>query len=96
MLKKRLKSYYKNKKLAQSRVNNDKGHQYEHVLGNIALLFISATYSMGGDTEHAYIAIVVIDFEATCEGTNPQNYRHEIIEFPVVVVNCRSQTVVSI
>jgi 3'-5' exoribonuclease 1 len=31
--------------------------------------------------------ILVIDFEATCEEPNPANYLHEIIEFPVVVVD---------
>ncbi len=30
---------------------------------------------------------VVIDFEATCEERNPTDYKHEIIEFPAVLVS---------
>lgn len=30
---------------------------------------------------------VVIDFEATCEEKNPPDYKHEIIEFPAVLVS---------
>jgi 3'-5' exoribonuclease 1 len=30
---------------------------------------------------------VVIDFEATCEARNPPDYKHEIIEFPAVLVS---------
>jgi len=29
----------------------------------------------------------VLDFEATCEEPNPEGYEHEIIEFPVVLLN---------
>ena len=29
----------------------------------------------------------IIDFEATCEEKNPDNYVHEIIEFPAVLVD---------
>ena len=32
---------------------------------------------------------VVIDFEATCEEKNPANYKHEIIEFPAVLVDSK-------
>ena len=33
---------------------------------------------------------VVIDFEATCEEKNPPDYKHEIIEFPAVLVKSSS------
>ncbi|KAG7172300.1 3'-5' exoribonuclease 1-like [Homarus americanus] len=33
-----------------------------------------------------YDYYVVIDFEATCDDINPHNFRHEIIEFPGVLV----------
>ena len=39
---------------------------------------------------------VVIDFEATCEERNPADYRHEIIEFPAVLVSSASGEVVDI
>eukprot|EP00754_Rhynchopus_humris_P009219 Rhum_TRINITY_DN13964_c0_g1::Rhum_TRINITY_DN13964_c0_g1_i2::g.66327::m.66327/K18416/THEX1, ERI1; 3'-5' exoribonuclease 1 len=37
---------------------------------------------------HKYDYFLVLDFEATCDtGTRGLNYRHEIIEFPVIVVD---------
>jgi len=36
-------------------------------------------------TKQIYQYILVIDFEATCEASNPFDYRHEIIEFPLVL-----------
>ncbi|CAL4198549.1 unnamed protein product [Meganyctiphanes norvegica] len=38
---------------------------------------------------------VVIDYEATCEGDKPIDYRHEIIEFPAVIVNSKTRKIVS-
>lgn len=35
----------------------------------------------------------VIDFEATCEENNPHNYKHEIIEFPALMVNAQTLSV---
>uniref|UniRef100_UPI00398E653A 3'-5' exoribonuclease 1 isoform X1 n=2 Tax=Pristiophorus japonicus TaxID=55135 RepID=UPI00398E653A len=40
------------------------------------------------DTYYDYIC--VIDFEATCEENNPPEYLHEIIEFPIALVNSRT------
>ncbi len=31
--------------------------------------------------------LVVVDFEATCEEKNVQDYPHEIIEFPAVLID---------
>ncbi|CAD2213381.1 hypothetical protein AGDE_12884 [Angomonas deanei] len=42
-----------------------------------------------------YDYILVLDFEATCEERHTLTYLHEIIEFPVVVVDVRLQRVVS-
>uniref|UniRef100_H3A0J9 Exoribonuclease 1 n=1 Tax=Latimeria chalumnae TaxID=7897 RepID=H3A0J9_LATCH len=39
----------------------------------------------GTDTYYDYIC--VIDFEATCEANNPPEFLHEIIEFPIVLIN---------
>lgn len=36
----------------------------------------------------------VIDFEATCEEDNPEGYKHEIIEFPAVLVDATTLEVV--
>ncbi|XP_069092977.1 3'-5' exoribonuclease 1 isoform X2 [Pleurodeles waltl] len=44
--------------------------------------------SSSGDTYYDYIC--VIDFEATCEEGNPLDYIHEIIEFPIVLLNTRT------
>ena len=41
-----------------------------------------------------YDYYLVIDFEATCDEHN-FNYNHEIIEFPVVLVDASERTVVS-
>ncbi|NXV95206.1 ERI1 exoribonuclease, partial [Calonectris borealis] len=38
-----------------------------------------------GDSYYDYICVV--DFEATCEEGNPPEFTHEIIEFPVVLLN---------
>lgn len=37
---------------------------------------------------------VVVDFEATCEERNPQGYPHEIIEFPAVLIDSKTKTIV--
>ncbi len=39
--------------------------------------------------------LLVLDFEATCEIQNPPDYIHEIIEFPVVLLNLKNLQVVS-
>ncbi|XP_052772856.1 3'-5' exoribonuclease 1-like [Mya arenaria] len=44
-----------------------------------------------GKTGYDYLA--VIDFEATCEMNNP-HYRHEIIEFPIVLVDVDQMKIV--
>lgn len=45
-----------------------------------------------GGTKYDYI--IVIDFEATCEQNN-DNYKHEIIEFPAILVDVHRMEVVS-
>lgn len=39
--------------------------------------------------------LCIIDFEATCEDPNPPDYIHEIIEFPVVLLDLKTLQVVS-
>jgi len=34
--------------------------------------------------------LIIVDFEATCEEKNEPDFNHEIIEFPAVLVDCRS------
>lgn len=46
------------------------------------------------DEKVKYKYLVVIDFEATCSETN-ENFVHEIIEFPAVLVDVHNQAVVS-
>ena len=38
--------------------------------------------------------VCVIDFEATCTATQQNDYPHEIIEFPLVLVNIKTLTIV--
>uniref|UniRef100_A0A8C1BSL7 Exoribonuclease 1 n=1 Tax=Cyprinus carpio carpio TaxID=630221 RepID=A0A8C1BSL7_CYPCA len=40
-----------------------------------------------GNTDTYFDYICVVDFEATCEENNPPNYLHEIIEFPIVLID---------
>lgn len=42
-----------------------------------------------------YDYICIIDFEATCEEGNPPEFLHEIIEFPVVLLNTHTLEIVS-
>lgn len=39
--------------------------------------------------------LCILDFEATCEDPNPPDYIHEIIEFPVVLLNLKTLQIVS-
>ncbi|XP_053318683.1 3'-5' exoribonuclease 1 isoform X2 [Spea bombifrons] len=42
------------------------------------------------NTDTYYDYICVIDFEATCEEGNSRDYDHEIIEFPIVLINTKT------
>ncbi|XP_076034444.1 3'-5' exoribonuclease 1-like [Oratosquilla oratoria] len=70
VLKKRLKAYYKRRKLAQANLKDPGGVRFH------------------------YNHFVVIDFEATCDSNTPNGYRHEIIEFPAVLINTKSKSIV--
>lgn len=48
----------------------------------------------GGPTDTYYDYICVVDFEATCEEDNPADFHHEIIEFPMVLVNTHTLEIV--
>lgn len=39
--------------------------------------------------------IAVVDFEATCEESQRNKYKHEIIEFPIVLINVQEQKIVN-
>ena len=43
-----------------------------------------------------YDYYLVIDFEATCDDSNSHEWQHEIIEFPIVLIDGKTQEVVSI
>lgn len=47
-----------------------------------------------GSTHQKYSHILVVDFECTCDSGEP-HYPHEIIEFPVVVIDTRRRQVVA-
>ncbi|KAG7235960.1 hypothetical protein INR49_001698 [Caranx melampygus] len=48
----------------------------------------------GGPTDTYYDYICVVDFEATCEEDNPSDFLHEIIEFPMVLINTHTLEIV--
>ncbi|XP_066502332.1 3'-5' exoribonuclease 1 [Hoplias malabaricus] len=52
----------------------------------------SAAAGGPGDTYYDYICVV--DFEATCEENNPSDFLHEIIEFPMVLIDTHSLEIV--
>ncbi len=45
--------------------------------------------------EQHFEYIAVVDFEATCEENAGTNYPHEIIEFPIVLIDVQQQTIVN-
>ncbi|KAF7696969.1 3'-5' exoribonuclease 1 [Silurus meridionalis] len=49
--------------------------------------------SLGADDSY-YDYICVVDFEATCEESNPRNFVHEIIEFPMVLIDTHTLEIV--
>lgn len=53
------------------------------------------TAAEGGATDTYYDYICVVDFEATCEEHNPSDFHHEIIEFPMVLINTHTLEIVS-
>ncbi|CAF0825450.1 unnamed protein product [Adineta ricciae] len=44
--------------------------------------------------EQHFEYIAVVDFEATCERNQGNNFPHEIIEFPIVLIDVRQQAIV--
>ncbi|XP_047431175.1 3'-5' exoribonuclease 1 [Mugil cephalus] len=52
------------------------------------------TAAEGGPTDTYYDYICVVDFEATCEEDNPPDFHHEIIEFPMVLINTHTLEIV--
>lgn len=48
-----------------------------------------------GNADSYFDYICVVDFEATCEENNPPDYRHEIIEFPMVLIDTHTLEIVS-
>lgn len=48
-----------------------------------------------GNSDVYFDYICVVDFEATCEENNPPDYLHEIIEFPMVLVDTHTLEIVS-
>ncbi|XP_069139676.1 3'-5' exoribonuclease 1-like [Argopecten irradians] len=68
VLKKRLKLYYRQRKLMKANIRVP-------------------------STKPLYDYLLVIDFEATCEADTP-DYPHEIIEFPIILIDVHQNTVV--
>lgn len=48
-----------------------------------------------GSDDSYYDYICVVDFEATCEENISRNFVHEIIEFPVVLIDTHTLEIVS-
>ncbi|NP_001018450.1 3'-5' exoribonuclease 1 [Danio rerio] len=47
-----------------------------------------------GNSDMYFDYICVVDFEATCEENNPPDYLHEIIEFPMVLIDTHTLEIV--
>ncbi|XP_073681137.1 3'-5' exoribonuclease 1-like [Garra rufa] len=47
-----------------------------------------------GNSDVYFDYICVVDFEATCEENNPHDYLHEIIEFPMVLIDTHTLEIV--
>lgn len=45
--------------------------------------------------EQHYEYIAVVDFEATCDSNQGTTFPHEIIEFPIVLIDVKQQMIVS-
>lgn len=56
------------------------------------ILMHSAAANENTDSYFDYICVV--DFEATCEENNPPDYLHEIIEFPMVLIDTHTLEIV--
>lgn len=52
--------------------------------------------SVGSSLSSKFDYVCVIDYEATCVGTQQKDYPHEIIEFPIVLVNMKTLKIVII
>ncbi|XP_055722706.1 3'-5' exoribonuclease 1-like [Salvelinus fontinalis] len=50
-------------------------------------LSMTQSVTAGEATDTYYDYVCVVDFEATCEQDNPADFTHEIIEFPMVLLN---------
>ncbi|RXN26959.1 3 -5 exoribonuclease 1 [Labeo rohita] len=55
-------------------------------------LMLSSAANGNSDVYFDYICVV--DFEATCEENNPPDYLHEIIEFPMVLIDTHTLEIV--
>jgi len=44
--------------------------------------------------EQHYEYIAVVDFEATCNANQGTTFPHEIIEFPIVLIDTKQKTIV--
>lgn len=58
-------------------------------------LLMTQSVTAGEATDTYYDYICVVDFEATCEQDNPADFTHEIIEFPMVLLNTHTLEIVS-
>lgn len=55
---------------------------------------LAKAISNGLNNPDSYDYVCVIDYEATCEQGNSSNYPHEIIEFPIVLINLKTMKIV--
>jgi hypothetical protein len=89
ILAKRLKSYYKDRNL--QKVEQETGLSS----ADNALIAELTTTETKPAAKCKFDYVCVIDYEATCTETRIDNYPHEIIEFPVVLVSMSTLTIVS-
>lgn len=55
---------------------------------------LKQSLAAGAPADTYYDYICVVDFEATCEENNPSDFVHEIIEFPIVLIDTNTLEIV--
>jgi 3'-5' exoribonuclease 1 len=88
VLVKRLKSYYKDRNLEKVEASGG-------LTDEASMQDLTPGEPEAKTAKCKFDYVCVIDYEATCTETKVDDYPHEIIEFPVVLVNMSTLTIVS-
>jgi 3'-5' exoribonuclease 1 len=95
VLIKRLKSHYKEKSLEKVSKNGLTAAE-DALVSELSTKPAAETVTGIKVPKCPYDYVCVIDYEATCTETKIEDYPHEIIEFPVVLINMATLTIVKL